>query len=340
MRKFLIFFLCLFFTLSGRAFAKDISPLILTIRNYPLTKEERTYIKKVNPYGFIFVTKDFKKHIDFTALKNQLNKLLKHKVYFFVDQEGGPVNRLRYLYPKKKFPSAEYYGNIAATQGIKKAEKLVFKNAKKMARLLSSISMDVNLAPNAEVRPPNYTGFFNKRIFSEDPNISLILSQAFADGTLAGGVEPCYKHFPGTALSKVDPHEGISVINDVSLNDLSNREFVPFAPIMNYKYVLIGHALYPQIDAENISTFSPKFYNILRNDFAFEGLIITDALNMKASGDASIGQKIAMSLSAGADLAMPFFDYDMPFEDRLKELEKIPPQIIKDFNRKISSMGL
>lgn len=336
MRKFLIFFLCLFFAFPAQCLAKNISPLILTIRNYPLTREERAYIKKVNPYGFIFVTKDFKKNINFPALKNQLTKLLKHKVYFFVDQEGGPVNRLRYMYPKKKFPSAEYYGDIAHTYGIKKAEALVYRNARRMARLLANISMDVNLAPNAEVRPPNYKGFFDKRIFSEEAQVSRRLSQAFADGTLAGGVEPCFKHFPGTALSAEDPHKGVSVIDGVSLKDLIQKEFVPFTPIQNYNCVMVGHALYPQVDAEHISTFSPTFYNILRNDFGFEGLIITDALNMKASGDESIGEKIAMSLSAGADLAMPFFDYDMPFEERLKEIEKIPPQIIKSFNQKIS----
>lgn len=337
MGKFSIFFLCLFCVFTTQVYAKDISPLILTIKDYPITQEELSYIKKVNPYGFIFVTKDFKKHINFPALKKQLNKLLKHKVYFFVDQEGGPVNRLKYVFPKKKFPSAEYYGNIAHTQGLKKAEKLVFINAKKMAKLLSSISMDVNLAPNAEVRPPNYKGFFNKRIFSEDAEFSRVLSQAFADGTLAGGIEPCYKHFPGTALSKEDPHAGVSIIDNITLADLTEKEFIPFAPVKNYRYVLVGHALYPQIDANNISTFSPTFYNILRNIFGFEGLIITDALNMKASGEESIGKKIEMSLSAGADLAMPFFDYDMSFEDRLKELKQIPPEIIKKFNKKINT---
>lgn len=340
MRKFFLSFLCLFLVLSGQCFAKDISPLILTIKTYPLTKEERSYIKQVNPYGFIFVTKDFKKHIDFSALKYDLNKLLKRKVYFFVDQEGGPVNRLRFLFPKKKFPSAEYYGDIARTFGIKKAEKLVFKNARKMAYYLSMISMDVNLAPTVDVRPSDYSGFFKRRIFSDVPYTVAVLAQAFADGTIAGGLEPCFKHFPGTALSQEDPHTGIPIIDSVNLDDLNQREFVPFAIANNYKYVLMGHALFPLVDAENISTFSPKFYRILRNNLGFEGLVITDALNMKATGDISIADKIVLSLEAGADLAMPFFDNDMPFEERLQAIEQIPPEIIKNFNQKIKTMGL
>lgn len=334
-----MFFLCLIFTVSSQVFAKDITPLILTVKTYPLTKEERAYIKQVNPYGFIFVTKDFKKHIDFSALKYELTKLLKHKVYFFVDQEGGPVNRLRYVFPKKIFPSAEYYGAIAKDYGLKRGERLVFNNAKRMAQYLSMISMDVNLAPNAEVRPPNYNGFFKRRIYSGNPQVVLALSKAFAEGTIAGGLEPCFKHFPGTALSEEDPHKGVSVIDSVNLEGLIKREFVPFEPAKNYKYIMMGHALYPQIDPDNISTFSPKFYRILRNNLGFNGLVITDALNMRASGEENIGDKIAMSLTAGADLAMPFFDNDITFEERLREIQKIPPEIIKAFNKKISEQN-
>ena len=340
MRKIFISFLSFLFIITGQIFAGQISPLILTVKNYPLTKEERAYIKQVNPYGFIFVEKDFKKNIDFSALKYELNKLLGRKIYFFVDQEGGPVNRLKYLFPKKKFPSAKYYGDIADEKSREEAQDLVFRKAKEMAQYLSMISMDVNLAPNAEIRPENYTGFFKTRLYSDNPEIVAALSEVFAKGTVAGGLEPCYKHFPGTALSEKDPHKGLPVIDEVNLNDLTNREFIPFIPAKNYKYILMGHALYTQIDENNISTFSPKLYKILRKKLKFDGLIITDALNMKATGTEDIGDKIVMSLSAGADLAMPFFNDDMPFEERLKEIEKIPPKIIQKFNKKILKLDL
>ena len=318
--------------------AKDISPLILTIKNYPMSKEEKAYIKQVNPYGFIFVEKDFKKRVNLIALKQDLTILLGHKVYFFVDQEGGNVNRLKHLFPQRKFPSAAYYGGIVSTKGLTKAKQSVFNKAKETARLLSIISVDVNLAPNAEINPPGYNKFFTTRLFSQNPKVVKELSEAFAEGTRAGGVEPCYKHFPGTARSHIDPHKLIPIIKNVSFQDLIEREFIPFTSIKNYKYVMMGHALYPKIDNQNISTFSSKFYKMLREDLGFDGLIITDALNMHATGTISIGEKIARSLSAGADLAMPFFDYDMPFNERLKELNKIPPEIIENFNYKLYGM--
>ena len=336
MRKIFTAFLLSVFISICPAFAADISPLILTVKSYPLTKEEKSYLQKVNPYGFIFVEKDFRKKTNFTALKAELTKMLGHKIYFFVDQEGGPVNRLKYLFPNKKFPSAEYFGNIAETNGTQMAEELVSKKAKEIAQLLSLISMDVNLAPNAEIRPPDYSGFFKKRLYSENAKVVAALSEAFAKGTREGGLEPCFKHFPGTALSEEDPHKAISVIDSVNLKSLTNKEFLPFMTAKNYKYVMMGHALYPQVDAVNISTFSPKFYRILRNKLKFKGFIITDALNMEASGPDSIGDKIKMSLTAGADLAMPFFDDNMSFEDRLKEIAKIPPEIVTKFNIKLA----
>lgn len=318
--------------------AKDISPLILTIKNYPLEEEEKAYIEQVNPYGFIFIEQDFRKHINLISLKQELTDLLGHKVYFFVDQEGGTVNRLKHVFPKRKFPSAAYYGALVGQIGLMKTKRLVFRKAKETAQLLSLISVDVNLAPNAEIYPPGLNKFFRTRLYSHNPRIVKELSEAFAQGTRAGGAEPCYKHFPGTARSQLDPHKLIPVIKNVTLQDLLKREFIPFEPVKDYKYLMMGHALYPKIDNQNISTFSPKFYEFVRGMLDFRGLIITDALNMRATGDISIGDKIARSLSAGADLAMPFFDYDMPFEERLEELNKIPPEIIKNFNYKLYSM--
>ena len=338
MRKFFLLFIIIFITTACPILAKDISPLILTITSYPLSQEEQDYIKEVNPYGFVFVEKDFKQNTDFLTLKEDLTDLLGHKIYFFMDQEGGKVNRLKHLFPKNDFPSAEYYGNIADKTGLIEAKEQVFNKAKEMALYMSLISVDVNMAPNAEIRPPNYNGFFKSRLYSENPETVRELSEAFAEGTRAGGIEPCYKHFPGTALSKTDPHSSIPIIDDITLKDLIKKEFIPFAPAKNYKYIMMGHALYPEIDERNISTFSPKFYKMIRKRLNFKGLIITDALNMKATGNISIGEKIARSLSAGADIAMPFFANDMPFDKRLEELKKIPHRITKQFNKKLKKM--
>lgn len=337
MRKFISFFFIILFT-SISLWAKNISPLILTIKTYPISEEEKAYLTEVNPYGFIFVEQDFKKHIDFISLKQELTDLLGHKIYFFVDQEGGKVNRLKHVFPKRKFPSAAYYGGMVSKVGLMKAKRLTFNKAKEIAQLLSLISVDVNLAPNAEIAHQDYNNFFKTRLYSHSPRIVKELSEAFAQGTRAGGAEPCYKHFPGTARSQLDPHKLMPVIKNVTLQDLIKREFIPFTSIKNFKYVMMGHALYPKVDKQNISTFSPKFYKLLREDLDFNGLIITDALNMRATGTISIGEKIAKSLSAGADIAMPFFDYNMPFDERLQEINKIPPEIIERFNSKLQEI--
>ncbi len=340
MRKFIFFFVTIFLLAVSPAFSEDILPLIIGISTYPVTEEEKSYIKQVNPYGFVFVEEHFKKNIDFPSLKQELTQLLNHKIYFFADQEGGKVNRLKYLFPNTDFPSAEYYGKVAEKKGIRIAKKLVFEKAKEIAWYFKLLDIDVNLAPNAEIRPlGNFDTFFKDRLYSQKPKTVKILAEAFAEGTRAGGVEPCFKHFPGTALSETDPHKTIPVINKVNLETLINKEFIPFASAKNYKYLMMGHALYPQIDSKNVSTFSPKFYKILRKKLKFKGFIITDSLNMKATGDnISIGEKVARSLSAGADLALFLFPTNMPFDERLKELRKISPETIKKFNKKLNKM--
>ena len=153
MIKFISTFAAIFLLTVLPAFSEDISPLILGLSTYPVTEEEKSYIKQVNPYGFVFVEEHFKKNIDFPALKEELTQLLGHKIYFFADQEGGKVNRLRHIFPDIEFPSAEYYGSIAEKQGIETAKQLVFEKAKEIALLFSLLEIDVNLAPNAEIRP-------------------------------------------------------------------------------------------------------------------------------------------------------------------------------------------
>lgn len=337
MRKLTVLILLLLVSFASNLQARDITPVLLSLDGTTLSNEEKEYIKEVNPYGFVFVEHHFKDGADIISLKHTLEELLSRQIYFFADQEGGTVNRLKYIYPEEYFPSAIYWGNLSKENLVLTTERF-YRSALKMAILLHALGIDVNLAPTAELRPPSYAGFFITRSYGSDPYLVRTLVDTFARAMKDGGLEPCYKHAPGTGFSGTDPHKDLPIIKDKNFDDLKNYDLIPFTNANRYKYLMVGHALYPKIDKKVISTYNPEVYKFIRRELNFDGFILTDALNMPAAGNEPDGDKIKKSLNAGADIALPFFDKNTSFEYRLEEIKKISPEDIKKFNAKLRSL--
>lgn len=311
----------------------DIMPVILLVPHYPLEQADKEFFKRVNPYGFLL---SIPRHRDMdpNQLRKELETVLgRNDFLFFLDQEGGSVNRLRQFDPTFRSPAANYYGEVAK-ENVDKAISLAREEGIKTGKALKKLSIDVVFAPVADIIDSDNV-FRRERYYSADPKVSKALSDAFAIGLAEGGVIPCYKHFVGFPTEQ-DSHRYVPEI-DASVEAIEAK-LPAFEESKKYGCLMTEHAVYSAIDKHYVSTYSSDFYKFVRNKFRFEGLVITDALNMVAAGGPNpnaVGYRMNNALAAGADVVMPFFPMYASTQFKEEKLRQIKPEYIKRFQSRV-----
>ncbi|HEY6842639.1 MAG TPA: beta-N-acetylhexosaminidase [Thermoanaerobaculia bacterium] len=264
-----------------------------------LTDLERRIITETSPYAIILFGRNVGDAEQLRALVREVKAIAKRPPVFMIDEEGGRVDRLRHLLPG--LPSAEAFG-----EGERPAE-LSQWFGKVIGMALRYFDIEVDLAPVVDIRGENSPKGLERRTFGRDPETVITLAGAFMDGLQGAGTAACLKHFPGIGIGSADPHYGATVI-DVSLDELRNRDLVPFAALGNKAgAVMIGHGSYPQIeDPELPATLSRRITGELLRDVAgFDGLAITDDMEMHAVSDYGSYESITeRALLAGNDVVM------------------------------------
>ncbi|MBU8579621.1 glycoside hydrolase family 3 N-terminal domain-containing protein [Brevibacterium luteolum] len=213
-----------------------------------------------------------------------------------VDQEGGPVTRAGSaaveLPPLMAYGAADdpaLTSQITALQG----------------RDLIELGFTTDFAPVSDVTVGKGDPAISVRSAGDDPQRVSSVVEAAVTGYDEAGIISSLKHFPGHGALTEDSHETLPV-SQKSLDELADRDFVPFANAAEAGVatsMMVGHIALP--DDETLpASLNPKAYQALREDVGFEGLIVTDALNMGAVTAGSPGQETVKALAAGADLAL------------------------------------
>ena len=213
-----------------------------------------------------------------------------------IDQEGGSVVRATFL-PQ---PPA------AMALGVSNDEALCEQVGAAVARGLRSLGINWNFAPVLDVNNNPANPVIAERSFGEDPQQVARLAGAWMRGSLAEGVACCVKHFPGHGDTHTDSHHALPVV-DKSLAALEALELRPFRALAAVApAVMTAHIVYPQIDPEYPATLSrPVLTGVLREGIGYHGVVITDALMMKAIHDRYGHARAAvLALQAGADLVL------------------------------------
>ncbi len=213
-----------------------------------------------------------------------------------IDQEGGSVIRATFL---PQAPAAMALG-ACGDAGMARAVGAA------VARGLRSLGINWNFAPVLDVNNNPANPVIAERSFSADPLEVARLAGAWMQGSMDEGVACCVKHFPGHGDTHTDSHHALPRV-DKSLAQLEALELVPFRALADTApAVMTAHIVYPQIDAEHPATLSRKLLTgVLREAMGFRGVVITDALMMKAVHDRYGHARAAvLSLQAGADLVL------------------------------------
>jgi beta-N-acetylhexosaminidase len=214
-----------------------------------------------------------------------------------MDEEGGDVSRLHQR-DGSPFPGNAVLGridDIEATRAV----------AHEVGAQLADVGIHLTLAPDADVNSNPDNPVIGVRSFGADPVAVAAHTAAWTDGVQAAGVAACAKHFPGHGDTSSDSHVSEPVLM-ADLSTLSNRELVPFCAAIEAgtKTIMTSHIRVPALDPDTVATFSDIILgDLLRGRLGFDGVIVTDALDMVgASGTCGIPAAAVAAIAAGADL--------------------------------------
>ncbi|MFH1137580.1 MAG: glycoside hydrolase family 3 N-terminal domain-containing protein [Pseudomonadota bacterium] len=164
-------------------------------------------------------------------------------------------------------------------------------NARQTARItgeeLKAVGIQINLGPVADVNSNPDNPVIGSRSFGESPELTATMVSQAAAGFAAAGVASTAKHFPGHGDVTVDSHFGLPVI-DKTLEELRRVELPPFQAAIDQGVpaIMTAHILFPNLDPDYPATASPAILKgLLRDEMGFQGLVISDAIEMKALTD-------------------------------------------------------
>ncbi|MFZ6648449.1 beta-N-acetylhexosaminidase [Undibacterium sp. TJN25] len=213
-----------------------------------------------------------------------------------IDQEGGAVVRATWV-PQ---PPA------AMSLGASNDAALCREVGAAVARAVRSLGFNWNFAPVLDLNNNVDNPVISERSFGADPDKATALALAWMEGSLSEGVACCVKHFPGHGDTNVDSHRDLPTV-DKSRAELDALELSPFRQAAgNAPAVMSAHIIYPALDPDYPATMSKKILTgILRDEWNYQGVVITDGMDMHAiAGHYGVGNAAVIALAAGADMVM------------------------------------
>lgn len=217
-------------------------------------------------------------------------------LFIATDEEGGTVVRVSSnpLLRHEPFESPAYYYRAGGMDNLMNitAEK---------SQLLKELGVNINLAPVADVST-DPDDFIYKRSLGEDAETTAQYVAETVKTAKRGGIASCLKHFPGYGPN-ADTHTGIAV-DERPFEEFSENDFLPFAAGIaeGAEAVLVSHNIVTCMDRELPVSLSPSVHGVLRTNLKFEGLIITDDMDMDAVQD--YGEAYIKAVNAGNDMVM------------------------------------
>lgn len=273
-----------------------------------LTPELETLIEQVKPGGLVLFARNVESPSQLAQLVADLQRTARGAgspgLFISIDQEGGRVARLRAQTGFTEFPSARSVGASPDPEGTAR------KIARAMAVEMKAAGINMDLAPVLDVDNNPDNPVIADRSFSSDPARVAACGVAFIKALQAEGIMAVGKHFPGHGDTNVDSHVALPVVPHDRAR-LEQIEFVPFraAIAAGVAGIMSAHISFPAIEPTPglAATLSYRVMTgLVRDELNFQGLRMTDSLEMGAlaTGGYPAPVAAAMALNAGADVLL------------------------------------
>lgn len=276
-------------------------PVIYGVSGLSLTDEERAFFREADPLGYILFRRNVADRPQLRALTDDLRALSgRDDLAVLIDQEGGPVARMR---PPEwpDFPAGPAFAALYAMAPASAIEAARL-NAQALGLMLAEVGINVDCLPLLDVVVPETTPAIARRAYGAEPMQVAAIGRATLDGLAAGGTVGVVKHMPGHGRARVDSHLELPRVT-ASAEELE-ADIEPFRTLARAPMGMTCHCVFEAWDAERPATLSPVVIEeIIRGQIGFDGLLMTDDIDMKAlSGSA--GEKAAAALAAGCDVVL------------------------------------
>ena len=266
-----------------------------------LTADEEAFIRESDPWGLILFKRNVLDREQMRALTDRFRGLTgRTDAAVLIDQEGGRVQRMA----ANHWPAYPSAARLAATATDPVAQvRNVYLATRLIAHDLAEVGVNVDCLPVLDLPVSGSHAIIGDRAYGEDPETVARLGRAAAEGLIAGGVLPVFKHVPGHGRARSDSHLELPAV-ETSREELERSDFAPFRANADLPVAMTAHVVFKAIDPDRPATLSPVVVNeIIRGFIDFDGLLMSDDLSMKALSG-SFRDRARALFAAGVDLAL------------------------------------
>lgn len=303
----------------------------------PFTEPSKEILKIVSKYnigGLALFRENCVSPSQMVKLINSIQGSARIPLLIGIDQEGGIVTRLQC--------GTDTPGNMAL--GATNSARLVKDIAELIGKELSVLGVNLNFAPVVDVNSNQKNPVIGVRSFGSSPEFVAKMGKAYVKGLTKTSIMSCAKHFPGHGNTDTDTHAGLAVIKE-----FGERELIPFQRVIDsgVDIVMAAHVIVPDLDngkekskkddakIGRPSTLSHKILTkLLRGKMNFRGVVLTDALDMKAISD-HFGKEEACirTIIAGSDMAV--MPVTIRSSDDIHILDSLFRKLLKEYRKNI-----
>lgn len=257
-------------------------------------------------------------------------------VFLSVDEEGGTVARVG-SNPAFGVP---VFGNMSDV-GSRGDEQEAYEIGSEIGAYLSSLGFNMDAAPDTDVLTNPANEVVRYRSFGSDPALVSRMAAAELRGLNDQGIIGMYKHFPGHGGTTADSHEGYVYVEE-NLDQLKSQALVPFQNGIDdgVRVIMVSHIACPNVTGDNTPATLSKtlITDLLREEMGFDGMVITDALNMGAITEQYTADQAAVNaVLAGADMLLMPADFQTAYQGILNAVAEgtLTEERINDSVRRI-----
>lgn len=274
-------------------------------------------INKTPVGGFVYFSDNLQSEQQVQDMLRNVQKYSEDRIglpaFLSVDEEGGTVARVA---STGRFDVTDVgdMAKIGASGDVQQARQA----GETIGSYLSELGFNLDFAPDADVLTNPDNTVVKKRSFGSDPRVVSEMSLAVAQGLAQHQVYSVYKHFPGHGATAGDTHQGYAY-TDKTLDELKQSELIPFENAIqnNAAFIMAAHISAPRVTGDDTPASLSKtmITDILRGQMGYDGIVVTDAMNMGAVTEQYTSAQAAVkALQAGADLVLMPEDFQEAYQ--------------------------